>query len=229
MLLFTNWLHHATPGRWEDLASKARGWRTSRSLPKIRPLSEDPSTVWRAITASNWYGKEKRSVEVVSDTAVWHSTGLPAVPLRAPLRPPSRVQDPGAPLHRSSCRPGADHLLVRAALADGATFQEVRQRLGFATQRHWSERALRRTAPALLVLFSVVTLFAHPYMAKNMGSVRQTAWYCKTHPTFSDALALVRRELRAQPTSCRSPSATDTVKVRRAFLERLTDTVCYAA
>jgi hypothetical protein len=119
MLLFTNWLHHATPGRWEDLASKARGWRISRSLPKIRPLSEDPSTVWRAITASNWYGKEKRSVEVVSDTAVWHSTGLPAVPLRAPLRPPSRVQDPGAPLHRSSWRAGADHLLVRDTLVDG--------------------------------------------------------------------------------------------------------------
>ena len=28
------------------------------------------------------------------------------------------------------------------------TFQEVRQRLGFETQRHWSERAIRRVAPA---------------------------------------------------------------------------------
>jgi hypothetical protein len=41
------------------------------------------------------------------------------------------------------------------------TFQELRQRLGFETQRHWSERAIRRTAPALLGLFSLVTLFAH--------------------------------------------------------------------
>ena len=68
-------------------------------------------------------------------------------------------------------------------------------------------------------------------MAKNMGSVRQTAWYYKSHPTFSDALALVRRQLWAQEeqTFCGSPSATDTVKVRREFLERLTDALCYAA
>jgi hypothetical protein len=109
------------------------------------------------------------------------------------------------------------------------TFQEVRQRLGFETQRHWSEMAIRRVAPALLALFSVVTLFAHQHMAKDIGSVRQTAWYNKSHPTFSDALASVRRELWTQPTFCGLPSATDTVKVRRVFLERLTDAVCYAA
>ncbi len=37
------------------------------------------------------------------------------------------------------------------------TFQEVRQRLGFETQRQWSERAIRRSAPALLGLFCVVS------------------------------------------------------------------------
>jgi hypothetical protein len=42
-----------------------------------------------------------------------------------------------------------------------STFQEVRQRLGFETQRHWSERAIRRTAPALLGLFSLVALSLH--------------------------------------------------------------------
>jgi hypothetical protein len=81
-----------------------------------------------------------------------------------------------------------------------------------------------------LGLFSLVTLFAHQHMAKSTGSVRQTAWYYKSHPTFSDALALVRRQLWAQePTFYSAPSATDMVKVRREFLERLTDAVCYAA
>ena len=32
---------------------------------------------------------------------------------------------------------------------------------------HWSERAIRRTAPALLGLFSLVILFAHRHMAKK--------------------------------------------------------------
>jgi hypothetical protein len=41
----------------------------------------------------------------------------------------------------------------------------------------------------------------------------------------------VRKELWAQEqqTFYGSPSATDTVKVPRAFVERLTDAVCYAA
>jgi hypothetical protein len=204
-------------------------------LPNLSMIAEDPSTVWRTITVASWYGSGERTVEIVSETAVWHSTGLPAVPLRWVL-----IRDPQAEFRTQA-------LLCTDLAADPGriigwfvrrwqmetTFQEVRQRLGFETQRHWSERAIRRVAPALLALFSVVTLFAHQHMAKNMGSfrqVRQTAWYYKSYPTFSDALALVRRQLWAQePTFCGSLSATDTVKVPRTFLERLTDAVCYAA
>jgi hypothetical protein len=113
-----------------------------------------------------------------------------------------------------------------------STFQEVRQRLGFETQRHWSELAIRRTAPALLGLFSVITLLAHRHMA-NKGEdivVRRAAWYEKSHPTFSDALALVRSELWAQEqTFCGSSAPTDMVKVPRVFMERLTEAVWYAA
>jgi hypothetical protein len=76
------------------------------------------------------------------------------------------------------------------------TFEEVRQRLGFEPQRHRSQRAIQRTAPALLALFSVVTLFAHQHMTKSSAqTVRRTGWYRKSYLTFSDALALVRKEL----------------------------------
>ena len=111
-----------------------------------------------------------------------------------------------------------------------ATFQEVRQRLGFETQRHWSDKAIERTAPAMLALFSMLTLFAHQYMAGSADIARRTAWYGKRTPTFSDALALVRKELWArEATFCGLLAETDKVKVPRAFVERLTDAVCYAA
>lgn len=112
-----------------------------------------------------------------------------------------------------------------------ATFQEVRQRLGFETQRQWSEKAIRRTAPALLAVFSLLTLFAHRQIAQEGSpTIRRAAWYDKSRPTFSDALALVRKELWAQEeTFCASPRQEETVKVPRAFVERLTDAVCYAA
>ena len=41
------------------------------------------------------------------------------------------------------------------------TFEEARRHLGVETQRQWSELAIRRTTPALLGLFSLVTLVAH--------------------------------------------------------------------
>jgi hypothetical protein len=112
-----------------------------------------------------------------------------------------------------------------------ATFQEVRnQRLGFETQRHWSDMAIRRTAPAVLGLFSLVTLLAHRRMAKGAAAVRRTAWYAKRHPTFSDALASVRKQLWAQEAAFYgSLRETEKVKVPREFMERLTDAVCYAA
>lgn len=55
------------------------------------------------------------------------------------------------------------------------------------------------------------------------------AWYPKPVPTFSDALALVRRELWAQTAFCMSSRGPDMVEIPRAFVERLTDALCYAA
>jgi hypothetical protein len=84
-----------------------------------------------------------------------------------------------------------------------------------------------------LGLFSVVTLLANHQMAnnENVDAVRRAAWYDKLRPTFSDALAVVRKELWAAEgtTFCGSAQETDMVKVPREFMERLTDALCYAA
>jgi hypothetical protein len=202
-------------------------------LPNLSVVAEDPSTQWRSVVVAEWYGAEERTVEVISNTALWYSTGLPAVPLRWVL-----IRDP-----REEFRPQA--LLCTDLDAEPeriiswfvrrwqmeATFQEVRQRLGFETQRHWSEKAIRRTAPALLGLFSLVTLFAHRQMAQEGSrTIRRAAWYDKSRPTFTDALALVRKELWAQEeTFYGSLREADTLKVPRQFVERLTDALCYAA
>ncbi len=111
------------------------------------------------------------------------------------------------------------------------TFQEARRHLGFETQRQWSEMAIRRTTPAPLGLFSLVALCAHQRRRQEAGVFRrQAAWYHKRHPTFADALGLVRKELRAkEQTFYGSPAHSDTIKVPRAFVECLTEAVCYAA
>ena len=75
------------------------------------------------------------------------------------------------------------------------TFHEVRDHLGVETQRQWSDWAILRTTPALLGLFSLITLLANTHAKQGKIPIRQAAWYSKPLPTFSDAVALVRQEL----------------------------------
>jgi hypothetical protein len=202
-------------------------------LANLSAVAEDPSTEWTPLKVSDWYGARERTVELVSETAVWYHTGLPPVPLRWVLiRDPQEEFETQALLCTDlDAKPERIIRWFVRRWQMESTFQEVRQRLGFETQRHWSERAIRRTAPALLGLFSVITLCAHQHMAKGVDVVRRTAWYDKRHPTFCDALALVRRELWAQEeaTFCGSAQEKDIVKVSREFMQRLTDAICYAA
>jgi hypothetical protein len=62
-------------------------------------------------------------------------------------------------------------------------------------------------------------------------AVQRAAWYENEHPTFSDALAFVRKEPWAQREAsfCGSAQRTEKVKVPRKLVERLIDAVSYAA
>lgn len=73
------------------------------------------------------------------------------------------------------------------------TFEEARRHLGLETQRQWSDKAIARSTPVLLGLFSLVTLLAWPRRAELTPG--QAAWYRKGEVTFSDVLEWVRRDL----------------------------------
>ena len=107
------------------------------------------------------------------------------------------------------------------------TFAEVRRHLGVETQRQWSDLAIARTTPALLGLFSLVTLWA----GATRGGVRprSAAWYPKPRPTFSDALAAVRYRLWTSTTFTTSPSRGEVAEIPRAMLEQLVLAACYPA
>jgi hypothetical protein len=97
------------------------------------------------------------------------------------------------------------------------------------TQRQWSDLAILRTTPALLGLFSLVTIFAHQLVDGHSLPVRQAAWYAKTTPTFSDTLAFVRQHLWPSIDFCMSTSPHDMVTIPRALFDRLVDTLAFTA
>ncbi len=109
------------------------------------------------------------------------------------------------------------------------TFAEVRRHLGVETQRQWSKLAVARTTPCLLGLFSVVVLVADDLHASGGLSTRQSPWYRKSAPTFSDALAAVRIELwEAAVSETSGPGAQRAVNTGTVF-ERMSAALAYAA
>jgi len=94
-----------------------------------------------------------------------------------------------------------------------------------------SPAPILRTTPALLGLFSLVAVWADQLARIPISAVRpQTAaWYAKREPTFSDAIATVRRALWCPPGLSMSRQGTEIIKVPVALLQRLTDTLCHAA
>lgn len=202
---------------------------------KRRPTLEaglaDKRTQWTTLRVEQWYGKGPREVEVATDTAVWYHTGKPPVAIRWVLiRDPQEDFKPQALLSTNLVYTPEQILpwFIRRWTME-VTFEETRAHLGMETQRQWNDRAIARTTPALLSLYSIVTLTAHLLIDKGATCVRSMAWYRKTRPTFSDALALLRRQLWDHLHFSMSQQETDMIKIPRALFERFIDAVCYAA
>jgi hypothetical protein len=173
----------------------------------------------------------KRDVEVATGTALWYRAGVPPVAIRWVLiRDPEGKFDPQALLCTDQNADPAQIIawfVLRWQLE--VTFHEVRTHLGVETQRQWSDLAILRTTPALLGLFSLVTIFAHQLLGDQPFPIRQAAWYSKAKPTFSDTLAFVRQHLWPITFSCMSSSKPDFVQIPRALFDRLVDTLAFTA
>jgi DDE superfamily endonuclease len=204
--------------------------KKGQKQPTLLARLSDPKTNWEKVSVA-WYGGTKRTVELASGTALWYHSGLPVVPLRWVLiRDGAGKFEPQALLSTDlslSAQQIVEWFVMRWQLE--VTFEEARAHLGIETQRQWSALAIVRSTPALLALFSLVTLFAHQLLQQQELPVRQAAWYQKAVPTFSDTLAYVRQQLWPVSISWISSAEPDVVIIPKALFERLTDTLAFAA
>jgi hypothetical protein len=213
-------------------AGMGRPRRKGQRLPTPQQYLDAPQTPWTTVEL-RWYDGQRRSMEIASQTAVWFHYGLPAVPIRWVL-----IRDPLGK-YETVCLLCTDQSVAPNQIVEWfvmrwqveVTFEEARRHLGVETQRQWSDKAIARTTPLLLGLFSWITLVAHAFHSSGHPvAVRQSAWYTKTLPTFSDALALVRHQLWSSlPTFQISEENPDTIKVSRPFFASLVETLSFAA
>lgn len=202
-----------------------------KRLPTLARLLQDPYTCWQLVKAS-WYEGQEKYLEVTTGTAVWFHTGKAPVPIRWVLiRDPKGVFDPQALLCTDlevMPKQIISWFVLRWRLE--VTFQEVRAHLGVETQRQWSDLAIARTTPVLFGLFSLVTLATHEQYREQVFMAHQAAWYHKSLPTFSDALATLRERLWRSPGVFERSSCTrEVIEIPAPLLDRFIQTLCYAA
>jgi len=211
----------------ERRGGRGRPRKKGRKLRKLTEVLTDKATVWTAITMAEWYGGKRGRLEYVTGTAIWYHSGLPPVPIRWVLvRDPTGTRKPQAFLCTDlDATPAAILGWFVHRWSMETTFQETRKHLGIETQRQWSDLAIARTTPALFGLFSLVTLWAAE--AKAALHPRVAAWYAKDEPTFSDAIATVRRVLWGMPNFSISRINPGNIEIPKALLQRLIEAVCY--
>lgn len=218
-----------TPAPERKLGTVGRPRKVGRRLPTLEQVLKDTRTCWKKAVIPNWYGEGRRIVEITTATAVWFHRGMPPLPIRWVLIRDPKGKFKSQALLSTDLTVKAEQILKWFVMRwqSEVTFHEVRDHLGVETQRQWSDWAIARTTPALLGLFSLVTLLANTHAQKGKIPIRQDAWYCKPLPTFSDALALVRREVWQHRYFQLSQDQYDVPKIQPQVLNYLTNAAFY--
>jgi len=200
-----------------------RNRKKGKRLPRLLERLDDPDTQWRELIIPKWYNHGPKAMQLATGTAIWYHSGMPPVPIRWVLiKDPNGRIDPAALL--------CTQLDLRAAQIINffiqrwtveVTFEEVRAHLGVETQRQWSDLAIARSTPILMALFSLIALWADQLQKRNLLFLKPCAWYQKSRPTFSDAIASVRYRIWQNQHFCMSPFQADIQKLNPPWAEHL--------
>lgn len=195
-------------------------------LPKLEVIAHDPATAWTRGTIS-WYAAGAREMEWVSEQAMWYRGGKRPVAIRWVL-----IREIGSPTTVRAYFCTAPAWTVEGIVTTymgrwslEVTFAECRRHLGVETQRQWSDKAIARSTPALLGLFSLVVLLGHALHPDGQIPVERTAWYGKERATFSDVLRTVRRHLWQADEILQGADEAGCILIHHSTLGRLLDAV----
>lgn len=168
---------------------------------QLKDLLDDPKQIWQSLTVS-WYGGEMKTIECLSFVCLWYHAGKAPLPLRVVL-----VKTPGGK-NAAETFFSTDDETVPAQIINWfvlrwnieVTFEETRAHLGVETQRQWSDKAIQRSTPLLMGLYSLLTLIAMKMNeTKVLLAQDNTSWYDKNGElTFADILVSIRRAIWAK-------------------------------
>lgn len=196
----------------------------------LKQLSTDLTQPWQE-TEINWYGGAKIKARLLSGINLWYSSGEKPLPIRWVLVINENKKEAEA-FFSTDLKLAPQQIIHWFVLRWNieVTFEETRAHLGIETQRQWSDKAIARSTPSLMALFSLICLFALETLKNQTLPILSTTWYNKkSEATFSDILAFVRRNIWAQNHFNDSMFDGEYVKIKSERWEGLLDQLVRAA
>lgn len=195
---------YAEPGPYSGLGRpRVKG----QKLPSPKEVIEQarPDQWQRAVV--DWYGGRRKLVWLCSRTGFWYKgpEGLKWirwVVVRDPARQGVAVASPEGG-RRDEVFFTTDPALTLAEIVEAfvrrwsleTTFQEARRHLGLESLRNRSEKAVKRSVPFLLGLYSLVVVWFALHVEHPESTRVEWPWYRKAHVTFSDMLTAARADV----------------------------------
>jgi len=199
-------------------------------LTSLKHLATDLTQPW-CDTFVTWYGGETKQVRILSGINLWYSPGDKPLLVHWVLVVDAEKNQAEAFFSTDiNLEPEkiVNYFVLRWNIE--VTFFEVRAHLGVETQRQWSDKAIARTTPMLMSLFSLICLFAIEMLKNKSLPIVSSAWYDKKgEATFADILAFVRRDIWASRSFNDSWFEGEYVKIRSNDWEALVNHLVQAA
>jgi hypothetical protein len=146
-------------------------------------------------TTVSWYGATERQVLVCDGRGQWYHAGAGLVPVHWVFVRDAQGTRRDEYFYTTHDGFTPEQLVTLYTLRWNleVTFQELRAHLGFEKTRQRVENSVLRMTPCRLGLFSVICLIYQEYLKRHKATTCDRPCYTKSEPTFTDAIATVRR------------------------------------
>ncbi len=201
-----------------------------KRLKKLSDLAKDKDQAWIE-SKVDWYGGVRKKVKYLTGINLWYKAGEKPLEIRWVLVIDFDNPDKADAFFSTDTTMSPERIIevfvVRWSIE--VTFEEVRAHMGVETQRQWSDKAIGRTTPLLMGLFSLACVVLHKMVQSTALQPAVSAWYDKKgQSTFSDVIATVRRSIWSKKYFSDSEKNDESLKLRKHDLELLINQVCMA-
>jgi hypothetical protein len=183
---------------------------------KLKKLLDASDLDWQSLTVT-WYGGEQKILECLSFVCLWYHAGKPPTPLRVVLVKTPDGKNIAETFFSTDIKNTPTQIINWFILRWNieVTFEESRAHLGIETQRQWSDKAIQRSTPLLMGLYSILTLIAIKMNeVKEVIVQEKTSWYDKNGElTFSDIAMTIRQTIWSKRYFSRSGNEDDLLKI----------------